>query len=165
MSTETNEPDSFETLFRRYMKGGNALQFKRKYHTLYTKVIRPIERERDQLLIDIAAHVDAEGMWERLMMEIVGEDGPGSVRTAIEQLKLERDAYMQEVKTLKAKLSEKNADRPASEMTKREYFAAQAMTGLASHIGTAGWSAAKMGEASVIHADKMLEALEKQVTK
>lgn len=99
------KPNSFERLFERHMKGGNVSDFKREYLTLYTMVIRPIERQRDQLLIDIAAHVDAEGMWERLMMELVGEDGPGSVRTAIEQLKLERGAYLQEVKELRAKVS------------------------------------------------------------
>lgn len=167
------KPNSFERLFERHMKGGNVSDFKRDYLTLYTFVIRPIERQRDQLLIDIAAHVDAEGMWERLMMELVGEDGPGSVRTAIEQLKLERDAYMQEVKTLRAKLSEKNADQSASEMTKREYFVGLAMQGFVSNtewskeLTADDWNdyVARLTQGSVEVADALLAELEKSVTK
>lgn len=37
------------------------------------------------------AHKDACFEWERTMMELVGEDGPGSVREAVNKLKAERD--------------------------------------------------------------------------
>lgn len=43
----TPKQNSFDALFERHMKVGNALDFKRKYRTLYTQVIRPIEAERD----------------------------------------------------------------------------------------------------------------------
>lgn len=36
-------------------------------------------------------HAEAELMWERLMMQLVGEDGPKSVTEAINKIKAERD--------------------------------------------------------------------------
>lgn len=93
----------FEHSFMSNMKHKNLRGFKRDYRTLYSKVIIPTIADQS---LALSLHMDAEANWERLMMELVGEDGTGSVRTAIEQLKLERSAYLSEVKQQRETIKE-----------------------------------------------------------
>jgi hypothetical protein len=139
MNTNTIKAEKlFEDRFKAYMKGqGGILSFKRDYPTLYNKVIIPLLEEQISKSQVANVYVDACIQWERLMMELVGVDGPGSVRQAINKLKTE------------------------NQLTKREHLAGYAISGLAAHIGTAQWSAAKMAEKSVLHADELLKALNK----
>ena len=89
--------------FDKHMKNKNLEAFKKDYRTLYSKVIIPIISSE---FIDSTKSREHEANWEMLMMELVGEDGPGSVRTAIEQLKIERSAYLSEVKQLRKTVTE-----------------------------------------------------------
>lgn len=43
----TTKGESFDSLFRKHMKQKNVDGFKRAYPTLFNKVIRPIEQERN----------------------------------------------------------------------------------------------------------------------
>lgn len=81
----------FETRFKLNMKGGSIEAFRRDYPTLHDKVIVPLLEDLLKIYHEANAHRDAEIMWEKLMMELVGEDGPGSVREAITALKEDRD--------------------------------------------------------------------------
>jgi len=58
----------------------------------------------DQNIEDVklaTEHRNACMQWEQLMMELVGADGMGSVREAIEQLKAQRDAAFAELKAIR----------------------------------------------------------------
>lgn len=52
------------------------------------------------------AHRDACMNWERTMMELVGEDGIGSVRDSINKLKQQRDKLAKQVDNLKTLLGD-----------------------------------------------------------
>lgn len=81
----------FETRFKLNMKGGSIEAFRRDYPTLHDKVIVPLLEDLIKIYHEANAHRDAVLMWEKLMNELVGEDGPGSVRDAITALKEDRD--------------------------------------------------------------------------
>lgn len=51
-----------------------------------SKEIGSLRAEVKQLTYERNMHREAERSWEALMMELVGEDGPGSVREAINKL-------------------------------------------------------------------------------
>lgn len=71
----------------------------------------PIKPYKSNNYVVEAFSNDAERMWEELMMELVGEDGPKSVREAIERLKGQRDAAFAELKEIRAWI---NADENES---------------------------------------------------
>lgn len=86
--------DSFEH-FRKGQKLGNIVFYKSFYAMLdadYERAIECVNACEGQSIEDIklaTAHKDACAQWEQLMMELVVEDGPGSVRTAIVDMKTE----------------------------------------------------------------------------
>lgn len=84
----------FKERFMQHMKSKNVEAFTKDFPTLYNHVIIPAISDQ-VLMADFAS--EASGVWEPLMMELIGEDGPGSVRTAIEKMKAESSAYLDEV--------------------------------------------------------------------
>lgn len=69
----------------------DALSECEKQRDEYAAAVADLTAQRDQFR-------DAELMWERLMMELLGEDGPGSVRNAIEKLKGKVANYIAEAR-------------------------------------------------------------------
>lgn len=53
-----------------------------------------------KLMAQAEMHRDAEIMWEKTMMQAVGEDGPKSVVEAIDKIKAERDALASELREM-----------------------------------------------------------------
>lgn len=149
----------FAQEFMRVMKTKDIEAFKKDYRTLYDGVIIPVITEQC-----MAAQLDDQAVrkWESLMMELVGEDGPGSVRTAIEKIKLESDAHLAEAMELKEKLAQAQAEIQAASMSKRDQFIAAAFQGLLAHPFTKQWSADKMAESTLKHTDALLAEIEKR---
>lgn len=58
---------------------------------VYAKSVEDVERLIASLSELTEASLDAERTWETMMMKAIGEDGPGSVATAIGLLKQQRD--------------------------------------------------------------------------
>lgn len=58
---------------------------------VYAKSVEDVERLIASLSERTEASLDAERTWETMMMKAIGEDGPGSVATAIGLLKQQRD--------------------------------------------------------------------------
>lgn len=72
---------------------------------ILAEALSDCERQRDEYAAAVAdltaqrnQYRDAELMWERLMMELLGEDGPGSVREAVEKLKGKVAFYIAEAR-------------------------------------------------------------------
>lgn len=57
------------------------------------------------IYIERDAHLVAEMVWEKTMMETIGEDGVGSVKAAFEKLQSERDSLQEQVRALAAENS------------------------------------------------------------
>lgn len=64
--------------------------------------IRELEAERDELKRDRNAHRDDVLKWERTMMQVIGEDGIGSVTEAINGLRADIDAKAKRIEHLEA---------------------------------------------------------------
>jgi hypothetical protein len=69
----------------------DALSECEKQRDEYAAAVADLTAQRNQFR-------DAELMWERLMMELLGEDGPGSVRESIEKLKRKVVHYITEAR-------------------------------------------------------------------
>lgn len=73
--------------------------------SILAEALSDCERQRDEYAAAVAdltaqrnQYRDAELMWERLMMELLGEDGPGSVRKEVEKLKAKVAFYIAEAR-------------------------------------------------------------------
>lgn len=91
---ETHAERLFAERFKKHMKNANLVAFKKSYRTLYTQVIIPTIADEH---LEYQRALYHEGEWERLMMELVGADGPLSVRIAIEKMKADSTAYFKEI--------------------------------------------------------------------
>ncbi|EJL80961.1 hypothetical protein [Pantoea sp. GM01] len=63
----------------------------------------------DVALVRGDAHMQAEMVWEKSMMEAIGEDGVGCVVKAINALKAERDALQQKLDEAQEEISRRDA--------------------------------------------------------
>ena len=109
----------FELQFKSNMKGGSIEAFRRDYPTLHDRVIIPLIESLVETNSISNAHRNVAIMWERLMMELVGEDGPGSVRSAITALKAERDQYRSLLTEIGQVLKEGRLVGPNSHLAKQ----------------------------------------------
>jgi hypothetical protein len=58
-----------------------------------TELVNICEGQTFESIKNATDSSNAEMQWELLMMELVGEDGPGSVRDAVNKLKTERNEF------------------------------------------------------------------------
>lgn len=85
---------SFEQRFMHKMKNKDIEAFKKDYRTLYNEVIIPLIAE-ERFLAE--SFKEANTRLDRDLKEIIGERVTGSVQIAVNNLKLERDAFSNEV--------------------------------------------------------------------
>lgn len=93
--------DSEATFWTLYARDDKGLS-----HGIIDLAFREDAEAAMQVYIMRDAHFAAEMVWEKTMMETIGEDGVGSVKAAIERLQAERDALQEQVQQLAAE----NAD-------------------------------------------------------
>ncbi|MBN1085775.1 hypothetical protein JNO12_13780 [Erwinia aphidicola] len=91
-----DEKAEFFTLYERKESGLS--------HALLDCVDRLSVEAAMAIYIERDAHLVAEMVWEKTMMETIGEDGVGSVKAAFEKLQSERDSLQEQVQGLKDRL-------------------------------------------------------------
>ena len=89
--------DSEATFWTLYARDDKGLS-----HGIIDLAFREDVEAAMQVYIMRDAHFAAEMVWEKTMMETIGEDGVGSVKAAIERLQAERDALQEQVQKLAA---------------------------------------------------------------
>lgn len=65
---------------------------------------------------EVSMHRNAEIMWEKTMMQAVGEDGPKSVVEAIDKIKAERDNAWQELREIRWDINANREESTADEV-------------------------------------------------
>lgn len=65
---------------------------------------------------DVSMHINAEIMWEKTMMQAVGEDGPSDVIKAIDKIKAERDNAWAELREIRWDINANREESTADEV-------------------------------------------------
>ena len=69
-----------------------------------------------ELELDVSMHRNAEIMWEKTMMQAVGEDGPSDVIKAIDKIKAERDNAWTELREIRWDINANREESTADEV-------------------------------------------------
>lgn len=102
--TETDRDNLCDMLWwlKGYKKGADdnfeSCPFQEKHLDTLDNIVRGMREQ----LNNKAATDDAERLWEVTMMELVGEDGIGSVRSAINLIKAQRDQAWKDNKEIRS---------------------------------------------------------------